>query len=102
MPVYIILTSSVMNTETDAYSEQNGENYQITIETDNNEIDNEIYIVKSCMGKVAVYKNGSQKPFYISTVSVGLLPKADREKIEKGIIVSGRKSLRKILEEYCS
>ena len=52
--------------------------------------------------KVAAFENGKDYPIYISDVYVNSLPETDRRLLEKGIYVSDRKSLNRLIEDYCS
>ena len=47
----------------------------------------EIYTIKEYDGKIAVYKNGENKPMEVYESYVSLLPEADRQKLQNGLTV---------------
>ena len=58
------------------------------------------YIVLDENGRVAVTLNGA---LYLRTDTVvASLPKADRTKLKKGIVLTDKAALKKLLEDYCS
>ena len=52
--------------------------------------------------KVAAFENGKDHPIYISDVYVKSLPETDRQLLEKGIYAADRKTLNRLIEDYCS
>ena len=62
----------------------------------------EMYKLSVYEEKVAAFEKGKDYPLYISDVYVSTLPKADRELLEKGIAASDRKTLNRLIEDYCS
>ena len=53
-------------------------------------------------GRVAVFREGEEKPFMVTDTYANTLPKIDRDELEKGVNVSGEKELQKAIEDYCS
>lgn len=53
-------------------------------------------------GRVAVFREGEEKPFLVTDTYAKTLPEIDRKELEKGVEVSGEKELQKTLEDYCS
>ena len=66
------------------------------------EVSEEPYKLSVYEKRVAAFERGKEYPLYISDVYVSTLPKADRELLEKGIAASDRKTLNRLIEEYCS
>ena len=60
------------------------------------------YVVKSFNGNIAVFDGVHDTPFRIMDVPVNSLPYTDQEILKKGIAVSSKTELTKILEDYCS
>ena len=60
------------------------------------------YVVKDFNGNIAVFENGKNSPFKITDVPINSLPYADREILRKGIAVTSKSELNRILEDYCS
>ena len=52
--------------------------------------------------KVAAFENGKEYPIYIGDVYVNSLPEADRQALENGIAAADRKTLNRLIEDYCS
>ncbi len=52
--------------------------------------------------KIALFRNEEPVPYYISDVHISTLPVADRSLLENGISVPDRRSLERLLEDYCS
>ena len=52
--------------------------------------------------KVAAFENGKEYPIYIGDVYVNSLPEADRQAMENGIAAADRKTLNRLIEDYCS
>lgn len=62
----------------------------------------EKFTIKEYNGKVAVFENDSEKPSFVSDVSVNNLPKADQSALKKGIEVNSKRALNRLVEDYCS
>ena len=62
----------------------------------------EIYTIKEYDGKIAVYKNGENKPMEVYESYVSLLPEQDRQRLQNGIKVDNTADLQKIIEDYTS
>lgn len=61
-----------------------------------------LYMLKEYNKRLAVFENGKNEPVYISSVFVSELPKADRELMKNGIPAPDEKTLKRLLEDYCS
>lgn len=65
--------------------------------------DNEkYYIIKEYNKRVSVFENNAKFPIYMSEVYVNDLPEADLILLKKGIRVNDKKTLNRLLEDYCS
>ncbi len=53
-------------------------------------------------GYVALWKDGSEKPAYVSDYPVDMLPPADQDTLRSGIHFDDRASLTKALEDFLS
>ena len=53
-------------------------------------------------GRLVVYRLGEKKPFMTTDTFTYMLPKADKQKLEQGILIEGEAALRRTLEDYCS
>ena len=71
-------------------------------ENDTSSSVNLTYVVKSFNGNIAVFDGIHETPFRITDVPVNSLPYTDQEILKKGIAVSSKTELTKILEDYCS
>lgn len=60
------------------------------------------YLLKEYDKRVAVFENGGSVPIFISSTYLAQLPEEDRRLLRAGIIVPDRKTLRRLLEDYCS
>ena len=60
------------------------------------------FVIKEHNGSVAVFENGKKNPIKETETLVADLPLADREILKKGINVSSKEELLRILEDYCS
>lgn len=90
--------------------QENVQNYEIQKDkfsfkneekTDENQIMGN-FTIKEYNGNVAVFESGKVLPIETTETMVDDLPAADRELLKKGIIVSSKKELSRILEDYCS
>ncbi len=64
--------------------------------------EDEYFLIKNYKGKVAVFEGSSERPFFISDVSVNNLPKNDREILKDGIRASTKREINRLIEDYCS
>lgn len=66
--------------------------------------DNEqYYYLREYQQRLAVYKGEEKTPFYITDIHISRLPKADQLTITgKGIRAEDKKSLNRLLEDFCS
>lgn len=62
----------------------------------------ETYILKNYKGKIAVFSSNSEIPIKITDTEVSKLPEEDRVSLEKGIEVTDKLKLNRLLEDYCS
>lgn len=60
------------------------------------------YVIGIRDGRIAVFRQGEDKPFLVTDTFANTLPKSDRNELGSGVEVKGEKELRKALEEYCS
>ncbi len=60
------------------------------------------FVMAEDKGRVVVYRPGESEPFMTTDTFTYTLPKSDRQKLERGIIIEGEAALRKTLEDYCS
>lgn len=58
------------------------------------------FVLRTYEGKVALFRENSQKPYQILDIEVYLLPEADRQALEEGILAEDETELRKILEDW--
>ena len=62
----------------------------------------ERYWIKDSDGKIAIYTDGEDKPFFVTETYTNSLPKADAERLRRGIRADDKAQLQKIIEDYCS
>ncbi len=60
------------------------------------------YIIKSEGSGICVYCEGEDKPIKTVEMDVSALPKVDQDLLEKGIRVSSKEDLNRLLEDLCS
>lgn len=60
------------------------------------------YVIGIREGRIAVFRQGEDKPFLVTDTFANTLPRSDRNELSGGVEVTGEKELRKALEEYCS
>ncbi|MDE5753480.1 MAG: hypothetical protein K2H89_02910 [Oscillospiraceae bacterium] len=58
------------------------------------------FILKTYEGKIALFRENSEKPYQILDIEVYLLPDADRELLEAGILAETEEELKAILEDW--
>lgn len=58
------------------------------------------FILKAYQGKVALFRENSEKPYQILDIEVYLLPDVDRELLEQGILAETEEELKKFLEDW--
>ncbi len=61
-----------------------------------------VYLLKESGGRLSVFREGESLPMLTTDTLVRDLPLRDREKLKSGFEVTGDKSLRAALEDYCS
>lgn len=60
------------------------------------------YIVKKYNNGIAVFQEGTEKPFRYTEIDLRALPEADQHQLEEGIHVTGKAALNRLLQDYCS
>lgn len=60
------------------------------------------YIIKEYNKRLSVFENDTKLPVYMSEVYISDLPYADRDLLKNGIRVDDKKTLNRLLEDYCS
>ncbi len=60
------------------------------------------YVLKEYQGRLGVFAKSNDTPLFISEVLLSNLPSCDQTEIKKGIPVTDRRSLNRLLEELCS
>ena len=60
------------------------------------------FVMGERRGRIAVWREGEEEPFMMTDTLIYSLPKADRSKLTRGIVITGESELRKLLEDYCS
>jgi len=63
---------------------------------------NDKYVVGVYDEKVAVFAQGDSVPIEVFEVYISTLPVKDQIELKKGIVVEGKSSLRKLIEDYTS
>lgn len=58
------------------------------------------YWVGSRGGRIVVYRVDDPQPCYVSGQIVPRLPRADRQRLARGLTVEGEAALRRLLEDY--
>ena len=60
------------------------------------------YVVRDCDGKIAVFRKGDAAPLLTTGTRTESLPRADAQKLRRGIEAVSRAELERILEDFCS
>lgn len=60
------------------------------------------FILSGSEGRVAAFRFGEDKPFFVSDTRIADLPKEDALRLSQGIPVSTRQQLGKLIEDLCS
>lgn len=60
------------------------------------------YIIREYDKRIAVFKENSDSPLYVTEVYVNELPKADKKLLKDGIHVYSEKELTRLIEDYTS
>ena len=60
------------------------------------------YILGSCRGYVALWREGCDTPLEVFPYSVASLPPADQQALEKGIHIGSDTELARLIEDYLS
>ncbi len=58
------------------------------------------FMLKEYQGRVALFRENSQRPYQVLAIEVYLLPDADRQALEEGIFAGSEEELKKILEDW--
>ena len=58
------------------------------------------YFAMTYMGKVGIFRVGSDEPFDVLDVWVNDLPEADREQLNAGLFLPSEESLQALVEDY--
>lgn len=66
------------------------------------QVEERIYILRACQGRVAIYAPQAQQPLEITEISIERLPETDRQALEKGVVVQGETALYQMLEDFGS
>lgn len=60
------------------------------------------FVIKDKDGRLAVFRKGEANPFMTTETYTNTLPRADINKLKKGVEAADAEELRKLLEDYCS
>lgn len=60
------------------------------------------YVIMDSGGKIAVFRTGESTPFITTETYTKTLPRADSNRLQKGIQVSDKAELQRLLEDFCS
>ena len=60
------------------------------------------FVLGTCKGYLALWKEGEPEPFQIFPVKVDQLPEADRKQLEEGIPARSEIELSSLLEDFLS
>lgn len=60
------------------------------------------FILGSHEGFVALWRSPGGEPDQVFPYSVSSLPRADQQRLEKGIVIESREELMRLLEDYLS
>ncbi len=60
------------------------------------------YIVSIFAGKVAIFRESDEQVLFTTNTFADDLPKADRDMLQKGIIVPTMRDAEKLIQSYCS
>ncbi len=64
--------------------------------------DKSFYVLKEYNNYVAIFHSNEEKPLYVSKTLVKDLPKADKLLLKCGIRANDKKTLTRLVEDYCS
>ena len=90
---FIILSILFIRLDNDLQQEENKRT------SDNKSV---YYTVKEYDGHIAIFINDETQPQNIFDSYVSTLPEKDRERLKKGITVSNKEELQRIIEDYTS
>lgn len=62
----------------------------------------DIYVIGVYQEKIAVYSQGDSVPIEVYDVYLSTLPESDIEILKEGLVVKGKKELRRLIEDYTS
>ncbi|MBQ3929197.1 MAG: hypothetical protein II711_03790 [Clostridia bacterium] len=60
------------------------------------------YTIKDYNNRIAVFESGKTEPIYISNTCVSDMPLQDIQQLNQGIVVTDKKKLKRLIEDYCS
>lgn len=60
------------------------------------------YVVRDCDGKIAVFRKGEAAPMMTTATRTESLPRADAQKLRRGIEAGSKQEVERILEDFCS
>lgn len=60
------------------------------------------YVIGVYQEKIAVYAQGDSVPIEVYDVYLSTLPESDIEILKEGLVVKGKKELRRLIEDYTS
>lgn len=60
------------------------------------------YVIAESKGRVAVFRRGDKTPLYVTDTLVRNLPRADAERLRRGIAADDEDKLHRMLEDFCS
>ncbi len=105
--VCLMITSAYSSRKPEAASEKKAEIQEMSVQEVSRDTVSEPepekkYLLSEYEKKIAVFETGKEKPIYVSEVYVSTLPPADRELLKKGISAEDEKSLKRLIQDYCS
>ena len=60
------------------------------------------YVIKDSGGRIAVFRTGESTPFMTTETYTKTLPRTDSTRLQKGIAVTDKAELQRLLEDLCS
>lgn len=64
--------------------------------------ENKGYVIRDSGGKIAVFRTGESTPFMTTETYTKTLPRTDSNRLQKGIPVTDKAELQRLLEDLCS
>lgn len=102
MLLFLLLTSVILPSLPKADAGSSDKNTGKVFSAEVSQEEEYKFIVKESGGKVAVFRKGEEKPFYVSKARVSDLPEQDAAMLQSGIKIYGRQELDRALEDFCS